>query len=222
MQTLVSDATVIPDGVYCFLNMAKLQITVNLGNGAGKTSENKAPGKADDGVQIVKKKNHRKKKLVIAIIGLLVLASGATFLFRAYQLRPQDPFTTKIQSSVHYPLYYPTQLPTGFRMGQNSVVKPQANVVLVTIDGPRNEKLYISEEAIPSGFSFNGFYLTFADLKKINTPDGLLAIGRINARETEIGSLATAKTWILSNTNSPVSNQQLTAMMQSLTLAKSR
>lgn len=167
------------------------------------------------------KRRDNKKYLLTAGIVCLVLAGGGAAYWRLFanQTAVVDPFTSRILSSMQFPLYYPTELPTGYRIDTKSVNVPQQGVVVFSMIGPKGEKLYMSEEARPSSFDLGGFYNKFQDRKEVGVSDGAIAVGQLDGGRTEVASRANNKTWILSNTRANIPLEQLTTMMKSLTLS---
>lgn len=164
----------------------------------------------------------RKKQLVlIAVAALFVGAGGGVLYWKLFLSQPANanPFTAKQMASVQFPLYYPTQLPDGYRIDASSVNEPQQGVIVFSLIGPKSKKLYISEEARPSTFDLGGFYKKFEDLREIPVSDGTVAVGKLGGGTTEIVSRANNKTWILSNTTANIPLDQLVAMLKSLTLS---
>jgi hypothetical protein len=176
----------------------------------------------DSNVPHERKNRRRVKKryILITTLSCLLLTGGGVVYWRLFVWQPAvvNPFTPHVSSSMQFPLYYPTQLPTGYRIDTKSVNVPQQGVVVFNMIGPKSEKVYMSEEARPSTFDLGGFYQKFQDLKEIGVTDGAIAVGRVDGGQTEIASRANNKTWILSNTTAKIPFDQLTNMMKSLTL----
>lgn len=163
----------------------------------------------------------RSQKKLLLLAALVVIAGGSITYWRLFVWQPAviNPFSAKILASAQFPLYYPKTLPTDYRIDAKSVTEPQQGVVVFDVVGPNGHKLYISEEARPSTFDLGGFYNKFTALKETPVSDGAVAVGRINNNRTEIASRATNKTWILSNTTAQIPLNQLTVMLESLTLS---
>jgi hypothetical protein len=167
-------------------------------------------------------KLHVNRRLLIMITGGLVVGfcgSIAYWRFFIWQPAVVNPFSKSVTASVQFPLYYPTQVPAGYRVDTKSVTQPQQGVVVFNLIGPRGHKIYLSEEARPVTFDLGGFYNKFQDLKETPVTDGDVAVGRVSHGLTEIASRANNKTWILSNTTANIPLDQLTIMLKSLTPA---
>jgi hypothetical protein len=154
--------------------------------------------------------------LLILIFALIIFV---LYFFFIRQRADVNPFNAKTLEAVDFPLYYPTYLPPRYRIDSKSVNMPQSGVVVFTLDGPDHQHLYMSEESRPDTFNFGGYYKEFSDLKETVVASGTIAVGRINNGQTEIGSLATEKTWILTNTGSGLALSQLTRMLNSLVVS---
>jgi len=179
------------------------------------------PEQQASGVERKSKHRPSKKHLFVsgALASLLLFGGGIAY-WRLFVWQPAvvNPFNSHISSSMQFPLYYPTQLPAGYRIDTKSVNVPQQGVVVFNMVGPKGSKLYMSEEARPSTFDLGGFYQKFQNLKETSVSDGAVAVGRVNSGQTEVASRANNKTWILSNTTANIPLNQLTNMMKSLTL----
>ncbi|HSW75105.1 MAG TPA: hypothetical protein VLG16_04535 [Candidatus Saccharimonadales bacterium] len=127
-----------------------------------------------------------------------------------------NPFNAQLLASIDFPLYYPTRLPAGYHLDTKTVGKPQDGVVVLTINGPKNQNIYMSQEIRPGTFDFGGYYNNFSDKKLIVTEAGTIAVGHIDNGYTSIGSLATSRTWVIVNTKASVDLNQLTVLLESL------
>lgn len=164
-------------------------------------------------------KNSKKRRLFIIIGSLLViiLALGGWLLFKPTPVT--SPFDAKTLASLNFPAYYPTYLPPGYKIDNKSVNEPRGGVVVFNLIGPKNQKIYISQESRLSTFNYGGYYKNFKDLKETVILAGTIAVGRINNGQTEIGSLVNDKTWIIVNTNSTVPFDELTHILKNLAVA---
>jgi hypothetical protein len=157
----------------------------------------------------------------LAVGGVLsgILVSTGIWLGVAQPWQPSNsnPFTTSLIAAMKFPIYYPTKLPAGYHIDRKSIQSPADNVVVMTVLGPKGEKLYISQEARPAKFDLGGFYNSLTELKQVSAPDGGIAVG-YNGR-TIVGSRANNTTWILSNTNAALPPDQIITTLQSFTHA---
>jgi hypothetical protein len=163
----------------------------------------------------------RRRWLWITIVILVVVASGTALAWHWHeaQLAKTTPFSRGIIASMQFPLYYPTQLPTGFHIDRGSVKVPQEGVVVFTMLGPNNAKLYMSEEARPSKYGIGNFYNNFANLKEVPVSDGAIAVGRLGHGTIEVASRADNKTWVITNTKASIPPDQLITMLKTWQLS---
>lgn len=163
----------------------------------------------------------KKKYLTKFLLGLALLIAIGLFIWYLLGIKHVDnnPFSAQLTSSTSFTLYYPTSLPSGYHIDVNSIATPQSGVIVFTISNPKGDKIYVSEETRPITFNLGGYYKGFTNLKETVTSRGTIAVGLINQNQTEIGSLAINKTWILANTNVHIPLTQLTSLLASLTKA---
>jgi hypothetical protein len=159
----------------------------------------------------------RKSLLFVGVTVLLLVAGGVILAFvGSGNGVGSDPIPTKIIGSVDFTVYYPTNLPAGFKLDKHSFSIPQYDVIVFDLANNKSEKIYLSEEPRPSTFNFGGYYKNFTDEQSTIIGSGTIVVGRINNGETEVGSLATNKTWLLTNTTAAVPLSQLSNMLNSL------
>jgi hypothetical protein len=161
----------------------------------------------------------RRRLVIIASLSGVVLGVAALIGWRLLIWQPANinPFTPQLAASIQFPLFHPTYVPAGFHVDTSSVTEPATGVVVFNLDGPKKQKIYISEEARPSKYDIGGFFAKFSDLKEVPISGGTLATGKIANGQTEIGSMLNNQVWIISNTNAPVPMDQVTQMVRSLT-----
>lgn len=169
----------------------------------------------------IKRRNFLKKQTFVIGTMIIGLASIGVCYWLLYNRTPAtaDPFDTQLLASINFPLYYPTQLPAGYHVDSKSVSQPQPGVVVLILRGPKNQKIYISQEVRPTTFDFGGYYNNFTDRSLTVTDAGTIAVGHTNDGYTSIGSLATNRTWIIANTSAPLGLDKLTALLGSLAVS---
>lgn len=152
---------------------------------------------------------------------LVILSSASYFGWKLFIWQPAvvNPFPTNVVAAMKFPIYYPTNIPSGYKIDTKSVTQPAAQVVVFDMTGPKGAKLYVSEEARPESFDLGGFYRKFQDLKEVPVSDGSIAVGTLNSGQTEVVSRANDKTWILSNTTANIPLDQLVTMLKSIAAA---
>lgn len=157
--------------------------------------------------------------ILVIVVGVLGLAGGG-WLYLHRTPANANPFTAEVIASLKFPVYYPTDLPPGYRIDPQSVTEPQANVVVFNLIGPHGEKLYVSEEARPSKFNLGGFYNQWVNMREVGVSDGAVAVGYADqSRREEVVSRANNTTWILANTKASIPFDQLINMLKSIVVA---
>ena len=163
----------------------------------------------------------RSKLPVRRVVTLGVIVVLGLIGYWLYQTEPWsidgNPFNVTITSGSKYPLFYPTVLPSGYRIVPHSAYKPQVYTVIFRLAGPNGAKLFCSEEARSATFNLGGYYTTFSDYKAVAVSDGAVIYGKLNGNE--IVSRANRSTWILCNTSAAVPSSQLINMLKSITSA---
>jgi hypothetical protein len=178
----------------------------------------------------IKKKYWSRPIILVACLVSLVLIGGVvTWLLLSHHSNPKNkklallsPFSQQLMSSLSFPLYYPAELPHGFHFA--AVTEPKLGIIILTLQGTGKQKLFITEEAPPKGFSIADYTGKFSDSKKATDQGAELVVGKISGGTITVGSLVSKKTWVLANdstgTNFPVN--QFMAMMQSLTTSSAK
>ncbi|HEY8999382.1 MAG TPA: hypothetical protein VIM53_03610 [Candidatus Saccharimonadales bacterium] len=187
-----------------------------------RKTDDAAPATAPSHNVTVRRRRLSKRLAVISFVTCFVLVGGGLtyWWFLVRQPAVVNPFSASVLAAAQTPLYYPTQLPNGYRIDTKSVTAPQAGVTVLTLAGPKNQQIYMSEEARPTKYDIGGFYTKFTDLKEVVVSEGSIASGLINNNQTKIASRLYDKTWVLTNTNDPgVSAAQLAAMLKSMKLS---
>jgi hypothetical protein len=165
------------------------------------------------------KRRHFKRTISVAVIVVAVAATVmALYLRLSDNQTTTNPFTAKVQSSVQFPLYYPTSLPAGYTIDSESVTEPHTGVVAFKLVSQNGGIMYVSEEARPQSFDLGGFYKQFTSYRGLAVSDGTIATGYVRSGQTEIASRANNQTWVLVTTSERVSQNQLIGMMRSLTV----
>lgn len=170
--------------------------------------------------EFAKPKRHRKRLIITIVCSLvlivLVCIGVLLLIFKHDSATLQNPVPAKLFDSVDYTVYYPTNLPDGYKIDKQSFSSPQSGVIVFYLINSEGQKIYISQEARPTTFNFGGYYNNFKDKSETVTDNGTIAVGKINNGSTEIASLATEKTWIIANTASKTPLNQLRDMLNSL------
>lgn len=125
-----------------------------------------------------------------SVVLALALGAGAFYISRS----SSNPFPHSIQAGASFPLYYPSELPTGWSIDKASFYAG-TRVVGYLLRGPSGN-LNVTVQAKPGGFDFNTFYTkTLTDTFQFLTTEGQGVIGK--ADDHLVGSLAASDSWIL-------------------------
>jgi hypothetical protein len=193
----------------------------------GSPQTDSAPPRANKAPSRNRHISTRLKKIGL-LAATIILIAGLLFLgWRVYQqlkVKSMDPFTAHTHSLVSFPLYYPTKLPSSYHIEKTSVSNPDTGVIVFTITDTDSEHfIYVSEEAKPKSFNFQGYYLAFSERKSVNTPFGTATMGIVSINRggrVEVGSLTSNKTWLIINTNTNLPFSKIQTMLTSLTISR--
>jgi hypothetical protein len=161
---------------------------------------------------------YRRRLRTIVLSGLTVAVIAGGLTIWRLSIRPSaivNPFSASIMASVQFPLYYPTTIPPGFRIDRSSIVEPQTGVVIFSIDGAHQEKIYVSEEARSTTVMIGNFYKQFKNRKEIGLSDGEVAGGYLPSTGNLVSSRANNTTWVICNTKAHLTVNQMIAMLKS-------
>lgn len=123
------------------------------------------------------KKNY--KKLIIGIVAILILIIGGFGGF--YLIRAKNPIPENIRKEANFILYYPNELPGGYKLDKSSV-KYDNGVVFYSLT-KSSSSLLISEQSVPSNPPDLDHLMGF---NKITTFAGNVALGSVNNQPTAI------------------------------------
>ena len=152
--------------------------------------------------------------------GLLVLLVVVTVLFKLSPKTVRDPFSSTQRAAVGIPLYYPAKLPKGYHINYKSVNIPQKGAIIFVIDGPSDNKVYVSEEPTPSSDIVSNLTGTIIRPSVISTSLGNGTAGLLNKQQGEAASILTNnKTWIIVNSNTTVSLDVLKSVLENLVVS---
>lgn len=151
-----------------------------------------------------------KTLLVLAVIACL---AGIAALFLISN-SSRDPFPESVKQQAHFPLYYPTELPEGFRFDQ-AAYDASVNVMTYDYSTPDGNRIYFSLQPKPKKFDFDRFNKKqLTGTSQVETPVGTATVGVL--QEQTVSSVVTDKTWVLITSGEKVSLQQLQQVSQSL------
>ena len=167
------------------------------------------------------KKTRNKKPFIIAALALVILGLGvSTYLY----LHSKKPKPTESNDSlkvdgkpVSISIYKPKNLPTGY-VFNNDLKEIKTNVIYFSIEGPKKELFYVTQQSIPANFDFALFNKKFATPDTFNASSGTATAGTVGPNL--IGSIRTSKnTWIIINSSPTATLAQLETVIRSFELA---
>lgn len=155
------------------------------------------------------------RRTIITFIIFFILILGAALAIGAVlHYRQIGPIPRQISSQVDFPLYYPTEFPSGFSLDKNSFSETNTIVTYtVTYDG--NKKLVFNTQARPTNFDFDSFQ---SKGKKLESSLGDAYVGALG--KSTVVSIATDKSWLLIGVPSPIDTPSLAAILQHLKEAR--
>jgi hypothetical protein len=148
-----------------------------------------------DTVKNSKKKLRIIRKSVLILIPILIV--GAVFLFTHQK---SAPIPKNIQSAVNFTLYYPSKLPSGYSIKEDSFSQG-SNVVTYYAQNSHNDRLLFSIQPRPVQISLDDFNKRVMQNKvDVLSNVGTASVGNINNKAT--GSLIAPKSWVLITSSS--------------------
>jgi hypothetical protein len=136
----------------------------------------------------------RKQWLVTILLGMTLVGVGGIFMLK----HTTNPIPKHVQSAVNFPLYYPAQLPPGWRIDTTSF-SVASDVVLYRVVNANDPSkgASISIQPQQDGLDIDQFYKkNLAKSTQFTTPLGQAAIGQ-SELNTRVGSIVTGDSWIL-------------------------
>lgn len=134
--------------------------------------------------------------IVIVIIAAIIVGG---WLYRNTN-NTSGPIPKKFASGLSYPLYYPTNLPTGYRVDRSSFAR-RGNVLIFSVIGPNGENIAVSEEPRPANLDLGqtapASGISLPDERAFTTSAGSAYISLWGAKL--VSSLVTNSTWVLLN-----------------------
>lgn len=171
-----------------------------------------------------KMKLKRSFKITLLIVFVVLAIGGAGFVFREQiqtavddLLAPSSPFSQELKDETGFPLYYPTDLPPGFKFDTSTIKQPETGVVIYAVTDESGKTVNFTLQSQPSGLNLDPLLAVLKDIREINTPLGTAKRGIAESENREIVNLLTGKTWILVNTPAEtISNEEMDALLNSL------
>ncbi len=160
---------------------------------------------------------HKRSRKTLWVAGVLlvavILVTGWSILSPRESKIPS--FSDKLSGiNVGFPLYYPSNLPSGYSFG-NGTISNASGIVLFTAANTKGQKIAFTEQQKPTNYDFS----SLSGTDEFNTPLGKGYVEDFDTRTT--GSLVSDKTWIIVNTVSPIGADDMKQILNSLQPAKS-
>jgi hypothetical protein len=132
-----------------------------------------------------------KYRAVIFLLLILIISIAAAGIFTNKKI--SSPIPHKVTSSLAFPVYYPSQLPSGYTYDKDSA-KTQNGMLFFTISN-KQKKIAVSEQPEPKTLpDFKQLQKSFPDLKKSDTDSGQAIYGVVKGRP--VGLLLTHSTLV--------------------------
>lgn len=142
------------------------------------------------------------KHIVMLYAGLVLVSAASAAVLASARSDPEpiDPFSAEQRKSAGISLYYPVRLPAESKLDSSSLYMPTDNVYTMRITSVAEDpwSVLISQQAVPDGFDFEAFYMSFDGKTQVKTSLGEVTYGTIDGGSTQLASLVTKDdTWIL-------------------------
>jgi hypothetical protein len=164
---------------------------------------------------------HFTPTVVVIVFALLAIILVGVILIN-HTDKPSGPIPSKIVKELQFPLYYPNQLPSGYKVDPSSFIVKDNNVLVFSIDVPSGKSIAVSEEALPDvdatelGPPDAPAGAPIANNMHITTSVGKAIIGIWGTNY--VSSLVTNKTWVILNVSGQTASQAsaVTASFQAM------
>jgi hypothetical protein len=169
----------------------------------------------DAGSIEVEKKKYKSKKTIIVIPLLVLVIIGLAYIFMyAHKTSRPGSIPKKIKESASFTLYYPTELPPGYSVKQESFSQATA-VLTYYAENSHGQKIFFSEQALPDKAAMDDFNSrALQNQTNISTNSGKASIGTLNNRTT--GSLTASQTWVLITASDDSARTAITDALRNL------
>ncbi len=151
--------------------------------------------------------------LVILIIILIIV--GSIFVFWTIKhRRSESPIPLAISEKALYEIYYPSKLPVGYTINQNSFNLSDGILLFGVSDGA-NHNIAFTEQAKPKDFDFNHFNSGLKDAKNLANTPYTNVLGKTSAGATLL-SVTGDTTWLIISSNSSLTEADWRLIAQNL------
>lgn len=163
---------------------------------------------------------HSKGKVVRYLLLFIVLGLAiAGIVFGASKLAPNllspSPFSEEVKKDIDFSLYYPANLPEGFKIETDSIQQADQGVVIYAISNDSGKRITVSIQKMPENIDLNKIYENLSNVYEVDTDYGKVKVGQ--DENILIGNVNAEGTWLLINTpNGNVSTDELNTVLSSL------
>lgn len=137
---------------------------------------------------------HRNRFVIfVAVFAVTMLASGGVWFIKS------GPIPYSYRAGLHYTLYYPTQLPDGYRVDRNSFLR-KGSVLIFSLVSPHSKAIAVSEEALPVGLNLSpptAPYIQLQMQRSFTTAIGPATLSLWGAND--VVSIQASGTWLILN-----------------------
>lgn len=152
------------------------------------------------------------------LIALLALAGG--FMTGLYIASSVSVVPKEVQRSVPFPIYYPRNLPAGYKLDPKSFRLAEAGVVLFTVTYGEGKNIVFSVQQQPSGSEMDKFVTSYIPLSTaLQLPLGQAKIGAYGSApniRTAVSLPVQSGPWIIVTAPSDASHDDLVKILESL------
>lgn len=167
----------------------------------------------------LKKSNGKLVKPILGVFLVVFLVLGGTVLWRgpiASMTKIKNPFSEEISRSIDTKLYYPTKLPSSYKMELNSIAQPEPSVLVYSITDNSGKQINISIQKKPETLTLGPLYEALKNLRQINTKFGTVTTGT-SVEGMDITNILADDTWLIITTNqSTLSDEELQLIINNL------
>lgn len=146
--------------------------------------------------------SHRSRRLTVVSLSAALVAIVVVTLIGSSMWRKSSaasPIPSQYSSGLSFPLYFPTSLPSGYRVDESSFQRQDA-VLIFNVVSPAGKTLAVSEEASPTTAPSRGSAnapVAIAGERSFSSPAGQTHIGLWG--DKYVADIMADRTWIIIN-----------------------
>lgn len=146
---------------------------------------------------------------------ILVAISGGIWWWQTRDQMPANFFPKSVYQAVSFPLFYPANLPSGYKFVEDSLSSSNQAIVFA-LEKDASHRVVVTVQAAPPGLNFDEFNRKeLIGAKEIITRSGPGVVGLYG--DHYLGSLLAEKTWIIVNAKPAVSSTDVENITKTLT-----